>query len=94
MDEIPTEFQDHELIKIAKVFWRYDPTLRDRGWGHPLPYYFDRTSNVFRVFDFAGNGVHYESAELLTDGLHDIELEKPWQHARDTFTMNIEVNVK
>ena len=90
---IPIEFQDHDLIKTAKVFWLYAPGM-DKGWGWGLPVYYDITSAVYRVFNCPSFGTTYTMSELPQDGDLEIVLETSWKYASDAFTDVMKVNVR
>lgn len=90
---IPQEFQDHELIKTVKVFWLYDPGCR-KGYGWPLPVYFDRTSNEYLVFNCPTYATTYRTSEIPEDGDFEFVPEVPWQYASDASTPKVKVNVR
>jgi hypothetical protein len=90
---IPIEFQNHDLVKTAKVFFLYSPGL-DNGWGWALPVYYDITSAVYRVFNCPTYATTYEMSKMPQDGDLEIELETPWKYASDAFTNVMKVNVR
>jgi hypothetical protein len=93
MPYIPLEFQEHELIKTAKVFWLLAPALRSNaGW--PLEVWFDRTSNEFLVFNLPTFGTTYKMANLPEDGPFEFETETPWKYASDASTTTVKVIVR
>jgi hypothetical protein len=88
------DFQDHELIKTNKVFWLLDHKPRPFGNGWPLPVYFDRTSDRYRVFDTTTHGVYFEASELPPLGPYEFESLEPIQFAKDVHLTTIKVIIK
>jgi len=78
-------FKDHDLIKTSTIFFLYDQ-FPEMGFGWTLPIYFDRTSNVFRVFDCPKKGLDHEMSELPKVGLMEFITEDPVQYAKDRST--------
>lgn len=91
--EIPDYLSTHELIKTAKIFWLLDQ-FPETGAGWALPVYFDRTSDVYRVFSFPRKGLNYESSDLAPDGRHRVEVTEPVQFAKDCTTTDIYVIIR
>lgn len=88
------DFQDHELIKTDKIFWLLDHAP-SRGYGWPLPVYFDRTSSIYRVFCPSHHeGVYFETSELPPLGPFQFEVPEPIQFAKDVHLTTINVIVK
>lgn len=89
------DYKDHELIKTTKVFLLLQPDPLSQNWAWPLPVYFDRTSDVYRVFSpDHHDGVYFESPELPSDGVFEFLVPNPVQFAKGFSTDIIKVIVK
>jgi hypothetical protein len=87
------DFETHELIETKKTFFLFDNISDSMGW--MLPVYFDRTSDLYRVFGTPTKpGVYFESPELPSDGLFEYFVDEPVRYSKDYTTNIIKVLIR